>query len=209
MQVISVSNSVQELCEKLTTVAVLNFFDSIEVSSETMSCIKDGNTVFRYVKSGGIVYCKFFNNEPECTLYRSVTQNDCVSLIVATEKSIYLRNWLGNGTGILIAKDTEGNLIFVSKKTAGQSQLSPFTAGDNSVIIFREGGNTERIYYMNDDEALKKSYFVPLLVDGGVFADDVYLGLVRPYPSDTAYIDFTLNNTEYVGFSGTSLIVKA
>ena len=211
MQVITVGSTAQDLCTKLASVAVPGFFDSVEMadgSTTTVECKKNGVVVFE-IEIYGTVNCTFPNGS-SYTFYRYQSYSDYINAIVVMDKAIVLRNAYGNGAFVMIAKDTNGDLVF-STHTDG-SRVDPFASGAiaQAVLIVKEnGGTATRSYYTNNDDTNKKAYFVPLFVNDDVFVDGVYVGLVRPYPNEPGYMPFTIGSTEYVGFGGTSLIVKA
>jgi len=211
MQVITVGSTAQDLCTKLASVAVPGFFDSVEMadgSTTTVVCKKNDVVVFE-IEIYGIVNCTFPNGS-SYAFYRYQSYSDYINAIVVMDKAIVLRDVYGNGAFVMIAKDTNGDLAF-STHTDGDAIYPLISAASaQSVVIFKEnGGTATRSYYTNNDDTNKKAYFVPLFVNDDVFIDGVYVGLVRPYPNEPGYMPFTIGSTEYVGFGGTSLIVKA
>lgn len=211
MQVIAVGSTAQDLCTKLASVAVPGFFDSVEMadgSTTTVECKKNDVVVFK-IEINGIVTCTFPNGS-SYYFYRIQSYSDYINAIVVIDKAIYLRNFNGNGAFVMIAKDTNGDLALFTNTNG--SYIYPFSSSATSqpVVIFKENGGTAiRSYYTNNDDTNKKAYFVPLFVNGDVFVDGVYVGLVRPYPNEPGYMSFTIGSTEYVGFGGTTFIVKA
>lgn len=211
MQVITVGNTAQDLCTKLASVAVPGFFDSVEMASGSttmVECKKNDVVVFK-ISFVGTVDC-IFPNGAGYTMYRYQSYSDYINALVVTDKVLYLRNVYGTGAHVMIAKDTDGDLAFVTSLSG--STIYPFSSGtvNQSVSIFKEDGSVmTRSYFTNNDDTNKKAYFVPLFVNDDVFVDGVYVGLVRPYPNEPGYMPFTIGSTEYVGFGGTSLIAEA
>ena len=212
MQVIPVSNTAQDLCDKLASVAETNFFDTVEMmegSSTTVECKKNGTALLK-IEINTVVTCTFPNGAsypfPRSTTY----SNDHIDLIVATNKAIYMKNYLGNGAFVVIAKDADGDLAVITVVYNGSIIGIDGDPKTSPIRIFKESGSDiVRNYALNNDNSTKKSFFIPLLVEDDLFIDGVYIALIRPYPYEPGYMPFTIGNSEYVGFCGTSLIAEA
>ena len=211
MQVIPVSNTAQDLCDQLASVAETNFFDTVEMmegSTTTVECKKNGTTIFK-IANGNVVTCTFPNGESH-QFAKAESGLDYIDLIVITNKAIYMKNHLGNGTFVVIAKDADGDLAIT---TCVYNNAIVGINGDpktSPISIFKENGSViVRNYALNNDNSNKKSFFIPLLVEDDLFIDGVYIALIRPYPYDQGYVPFTIGTSEYVGFGGTSLIAGA
>lgn len=211
MQVIPVSNTAQDLCDKLASVAETNFFDTVEMmegSSTTVECKKNGTTIFK-IEINGVVTCTFPNGA-SYPFPRSTSSHDYIDLIVATNKAIYMKNYLGNGAFVVIAKDKDGDLAAVTCVYNGNIVGINGDPKTSPISIFKENGSViVRNYALNNDNSTKKSFFIPLLVEDDLFIDGVYIALIRPYPYEPGYIPFTIGSTGYVGFGGTSLITES
>lgn len=211
MQVIAVGSTAQDLCTKLASVAEQGFFDSVEMatgSSITVECKKNGTALFK-IEINGVVTC-IFPNGARYPFPRSTSSNDYIDLIVATNKAIYMKNYLGNGAFVVIAKDKDGDLAVVTCVYNGNIVGIDGDPKTSPISIFKESGSViVRNYALNNDNSTKKSFFIPLLVEDDSFVDGVYIALIRPYPYEPGYMPFTIGSTEYVGFGGTSLIAEA
>jgi hypothetical protein len=211
MQVITVGNTAQDLCTKLASVAVPGFFDSVEMatgSSTVAECKKNGTALIT-IEINGVVTCTFPNGA-SYPFPRSTSNYDYVDLIVATNKAIYMKNSLGNGAFVVIAKYTDGDLAVITCVYNGNIISIDGDPKTSPISIFKESGSViVRNYALNNDNSTKKSFFIPLLVEDDLFVDGAYIALIRPYPYEPGYMPFTIGSTEYVGFCGTSLIVKA
>lgn len=211
MQVITVGSTAQDLCTKLASVAEHGFFDSVEMadgSSTVVECKKNGTALFK-IEINAVVTCTFPNGA-SYPFPRSTINPDYIDLIVTTSKAIYIKNYLGNGTCVVIAKDADGDLAVIT--CIYNNQILGLNGDTKSVpiSIFKENGSViVRMYSLNNDNSTKKSFFIPLIVEDDLFVDGVYIALIRPYPNEPGYISFTIGSTEYVGFGGTSLIVIA
>ena len=211
MNVITVGSTAQDLCDKLAAAAVPGFFDAVEMatgSSTVVECKKNGTALFK-IEVNSVVTCTFPNNA-SYPFPRSTITTDYVELIVITDKAIYMKNYLGNGACVVIAKDTDGSIVAM---TCIYNNAILGLNGDTKSVpisIFEEnGGVIVRMYSLNNDDLTKKSFFIPLLVEDDLFIDGVYIALIRPYPYDQGYVPFTIGTSEYVGFGGTSLIAGA
>lgn len=211
MQVIPVSNSAQDLCDKLASVAETNFFDTVEMMggrSTTVECKKNGTTIFK-IEISGTVICTFPNGV-SYSFPRSTSNFDYIDLIVVTNKAIYMKNYLGNGAFIVIAKDADGDLAVITSINNNTIRGLNGDIGTVPISIFKENGSViVRNYALNNDNSTKKSFFIPLLVEDDLFIDGVYISLIRPYPYESGYIPFIIGGTGYVGFGGTSLITES
>lgn len=211
MQVITVGSTAQDLCTKLASVAVQGFFDSVELatgSSTVVECKKNGTLIFK-IEVNSVVTCTFPNGA-SYPLPRSTSSNDYIDLLVITNKAIYMKNYLGNGAFVVIAKDTDGDLAVITCVYNGNIVNINGDPKTSPISIFKESGSAiVRNYALNNDDSTKKSFFIPLLVEDDLFVDGVYIALIRPYPYEPGYIPFTIGRTEYVGFGGTSLIAEA
>lgn len=211
MQVISVGSTAQDLCTKLASVAVPGFFDSVEMASGStamVECKKNGVVVFKVYYDGYVNY--IFQNGTTYPAQRLQSYSDYINTLVVMDKAIVLRNVYGYSAFVMITKDTNGALAFLTHIVGGYIYSLASDAISQSVVIFKEnGGTATRSYFTNNDDTNKKAYFVPLFVNDDVFVDGVYVGLVRPYPNEPGYMQLTIGNTQYVGFGGTTFIVKA
>lgn len=207
MQVVeNFGTTAADLGRELKVAAETTFFDSVEVDGTTVICKKNGTAVFSILYYQNTVYY----NWPDGTnnvCKRAVISTDFVYKIAYSDNAVYLTTAQSAGSCVIIAKDTAGDLVFITN--ISQNMVAPFVSGANNIVVYRENGDTfSRMYYLNDDATNKKSFFVPLLVDDDLFVDDVYVGLIRPFPENTENIEFTIGSIGYVGFGGTSLIVK-
>lgn len=211
MTIIPVSNTAQALRDELASYAVPDFFDAVEMatgSTTTVDCKKNGTTVLT-IEVNGVVTCTF-PNSASYPFPRSTSTHDYIELLVVTNKAIYMKNYLGNGAFVVIAKDKDGDLAVVTCiynnaiiGINGDPKTSP-------ISIFKEDGSViVRNYALNNDNSTKKSFFIPLLVEDDLFIDGVYIALIRPYPYEPGYMPFKIGASEYVGFCGTSLIAEA
>lgn len=211
MQVITVGSTAQDLCTVLASVAVPGFFDSVEMetgSSKVVECKKNGTTIIK-IEINGIVNCTFPNGA-SYSFPRSTSTHDYIDLLVITNKAIYMKNCLGNGAFVVIAKDTDGDLAVITCVYNGNIVYIGGDPKTSPISIFKESGSViVRNYALNNENSTKKSFFIPLLVEDDLFVDEVYIALIRPYPYEPGYMPFSIGSTEYVGFGGTSIIVKA
>jgi hypothetical protein len=211
MQVITVGSTAQDLCTKLASVAVPGFFDSVEMadgSSTVAECKKNGTALFK-IEINAVVTCTFPNGA-SYPFPRSEINSDYIDLIVATSKAIYIKNHLGNGTCVVISKDTDGSIAIMTCIYSGAILGLNGDTKSVPISIFKEDGSViVRMYSLNNDNLTKKSFFIPLIVEDDLFIDGVYIALIRPYPFEPGYMPFTIGSTEYVGFGGTSLIAEA
>lgn len=210
MQVIQVSNTAQDLCDKLAAAAVPGFFDTVEMASgstTTVECKKNGTTIFK-IANGSVVTCTFPNGE-SYPLTKAGSGLDYIGLLVTTSKAIYMTNYLGNSACVVIAKDTDGDLAVISTIYNNQIVAINGTEKTSPISIFKEDGSViVRNYAFNNNNTTKKSYFIPTFVNDAKFVDGVYMALVRPYPNEPGYMPFTVGSAQYVGFDGTSFVVQ-
>lgn len=211
MNIIPVSNTAQALRDELASYAVPDFFDAVEMatgSSTVVECKKNGTALVK-IEINGVTTCTFPNGA-SYPFPRSTSSSDYIDLLVITSKAIYMKNYLGNGAFVVIAKDADGDLAVVTCVYNGSLANLSGDPKTSPISIFEENGSViVRNYALNNDDSAKKSYFIPLLVEGDLFVDGVYIALIRPYPYEPGYMPFTIGSTEYVGFGGTSIIVKA
>ena len=211
MQVITVGNTAQDLCDKLASAAETTFFDSVEMasgSSSIVECKKNGVTVMKIELNGTVNVA--FPDGVYNQFTRSQSYVDYIDLIVVTSKAIYFRNYYGNGASVIISKDINGDLTFVTCVYNNVIVSINGTAKTSPISVYKENANViTRNYAFNNDNTTKKSYFIPTFVNDAEFVDGVYVSLVRPYPDEPGYMPFTIGSAQYVGFDGTSFIVKA
>lgn len=217
MQVITVGSTAQELCTKLASVAMPDWFDSVEMeegSTTGVLCKIDGNVVLNIMTQGVITLG--FADGTSIMFSRQGSVLDYISTIVVTNKAVILQS-NSLKTPFVIAKDTSGNVVFLGyMPSVNPNVLNPYNSQGGATpnaemrTVTATTGNIEyRSFYLNSDTANRRSYCVPALANDGLMLDDVYIGLVRPYPNEPGYMPFTIGSTEYVGFGGTSIIVKA
>lgn len=211
MQVITVGSTAQDLCDKLASAAETTFFDSVEMASGSttiVECKKNGVTVMGINVSGSTVSVAFTDGVYH-PFTRSQTQPDYIDLIVVTNKAIYFRNYYGNGASVIISKDINGDLAFVTCVYSNVIVAINGTAKTSPISIYKENANViTRNYAFNNDNTTRKSYFIPTFVNDAEFVDGVYMSIVRPYPDEPGYMQFTIGSAQYVGFDGTSFVVQ-
>ncbi len=214
MQEIPVGNTAADLLAALGTADPNHtFFDSFAFASGSTSeveCIKNGNAVCKFAYESGKAW--FITPDGgRAGFYTGSVSDDYIDCIVATNKAIYLKNHNGGGAAIVIAKDTNGGIVFIFTFVPGTgiTAISSEEQAANILTTLENGDVYARYYYLNNDDITHKSYFIPFLVNGDVFADGVYIATVRPYPTVSGYMPMTKGGTEYVGFNGTTFVVKA
>lgn len=217
MNVITVGSTAQDLCDKLAAAAMPGFFDSVEMeegSTTSVLCKIDGNVVLN-ILTPGVIYLGFADGT-NISFSRQGAVLDYISTIVVTNKAVILQSD-SLKTPFVITKDTSGNVVFLGyMPSINPSVLNPYSSQGGATpnvemrTVTATTGNIEyRSFYLNSDTANRRSYCVPALANDGLMLDDVYIGLVRPYPNEPGYMQLTIGNTQYVGFGGTTFIVKA
>ena len=208
MQVIAVGNTTQDLCDKLASVAVPRYFDSVEMQSSDVVCKVGTDVAVRFgISNGYFSITLYFSNH---STTQPALRTGYFDQIVVTTKAIVLLGSVSKEP-FIIAMDTSGGLAACCHADSDGFIRNPYTANGCEIRTYHILGDGEarRSYYTNNDTTNRTSYFVPLFMNGDTFVDGVYVGLVRPYPNEPGYMPFTIGSTEYVGFGGTSLIVKA
>lgn len=217
MQVITVGSTAQDLCTKLASVAVPGFFDSVEMaegSTKEVECKIGGNLAmsFNIIGTYDRLNVTLYDSSGNTTSFQYAVNYSMIGTIIVTSKSITLIEASSN-IPLIIAKDTDGNVTAIYCYSSGTASITTpsSSAATNFVRAFgiRGARAFEMMYYSNNDASTKKMYCVPILAAGDTFIDGVYIGLVRPYPNEPGYMPFTIGSTEYVGFGGTTFVVKA
>ena len=219
IHVVEVDGTMQDFCDKLASVSS-EFFDSVAMRSgdeTTFECKIGQNSamVFGLNQDTGFrMHVPMYDSSGNSTTYVFGTAaNAYPNIIVKTSKAIaIICTDTSKGAPILIiAKDGNGGVAacFAASSTA---IINPYgAAGATQITVFgiRGAGAANMQYYFSNDDNTHDSYYIPLFISGGNFVDGVDIGLLRPYPTSPGFVHLINDSAEYVGFCGTTFIVKA